>query len=285
MISTKKEWKILCVVLLSALIYALNVKIFVEGASLYPGGFSGIAILISRILSTFLNIDIPFGYIYVFINIVVSALVYKSVGKKFMIFSIIHFLATSFFSIAIPPIPITEDLLLIAVFGGIFSGIAISMALRVNASSGGTDFVAIYAANKYRIQTWNYVMYFNAGILVIAGLLFGFDKSLYSIIFQFCSTQIVNTFHKRYKLSQLIIITEKPDEVSSLILANFRHGITKFEAEGVYSHTLKSVLMITCGTFQVNDIIRHAKKADDRIFVTVNHIEKVVGNYYQQPLD
>lgn len=285
MIKTKKDIKILIVVLLSALIYALNVEIFVEGASLYPGGFSGISMLISRVLETFLNFNLPFGYIYILLNITVSIMVYKSVGRKFMLFSIIHFIATSLFTILLPSIPITNDILLVSVFGGIFNGIAISMALRVNASSGGTDFVAIYISNKYRIQTWNYVMYFNAVILVIAGLIFGFDKSLYSIIFQFCSTQVVSSFHKRYKLSQLIIITDKAEEVSKVILNNFRHGITRLDGEGVYSHTPKSVLIITCGAFQVSDIVRHAKKADDHIFVTINNVEKVIGNYYQLPLE
>lgn len=281
----KEDIKRISVVLLSAFIYALNVKVFVEGGNLFPGGFSGISLLFTKTMSVFFNIEIAFGYIYVFLNIIVIGFVYRFIGKKFMMYSMIHIFATSFFSLILPSFPITDDLLLISVFGGIINGIAIVLSLRVGASSGGTDFIAIYTSNKYRIQSWQYVMYFNAGVLMIAGVLFGFNQSLYSIIYQFCSTQIVTNLHKRYKLSQIMLITEQPDLVSQEILAHFRHGITKLEAEGMYSHTSKYVLLLTCGSFQVHQIIKTAQNVDEKIFINVSNIEKVVGNYYQQPLD
>ena len=95
-----------------------------------------------------------------------TILVYKYVGHRFTIFSIIQYVLVSIFTEVLPSFPLTHDMLLIAVFGGILGGIGISIALKQNASSGGTDFIAIYFANKFNISTWNYVMIANMGILL-----------------------------------------------------------------------------------------------------------------------
>ena len=88
-----------------------------------------------------------------------------------------------------PDITITYDTLLIAIFGGIINGAAISLSLIAGASAGGTDFISIYFSEKRGIDAWNYIFMANVVILMTAGVLFGFDRALYSIIFQFCTTQ------------------------------------------------------------------------------------------------
>ena len=167
-------------------------------------------------LSKFGTIEIPFSVFYFLLNIPLTLLVYKYVGHRFTIFSVLQYSLTSLFTELLPTFPITSDMLLIAVFGGIVGGLAISIALRSDASSGGTDFIAIYASTKYNAPTWSYVMYFNAAMLIVAGVLFGWEQALYSIIYQFCSTQVVQGMHLRYKLNSLFIITEKPEERTAL---------------------------------------------------------------------
>ena len=93
----------------------------------------------------------------------------------------------------IPKIAITYDVLLICIFGGIINGAAVSICLFVGASAGGTDFISIYFSEKRGIDTWNFIFMANICILITAGVLFGFDRALYSIIFQFCTTQLIQT--------------------------------------------------------------------------------------------
>lgn len=81
----------------------------------------------------------------------------------------------------VPSFSVTEDILLISIFGGLINALAISLCLFANATSGGTDFIAIFLSEKYGIDSWNYIFAGNVVILGIAGALFGWDKALYSI--------------------------------------------------------------------------------------------------------
>lgn len=281
----KQDLMTLLFVTLSALVYSISMKVFVESGNLFPGGFSGISTLISRILLKYGNIQIPFSVFYFLLNVPPTILVYKYIGKRFTIFSVIQFTLTSFFVQILPSIAITSDIILIAVFGGILCGVGLSFALRANASSGGMDFIAIYTSTKANVPTWSYVFYLNASILLVAGLLFGWEQALYSIIFQFCSTQIVSTMHNRFKLNSLFIVTENPDEVSEAILKTCRHGITKLWGEGVYSHTPRALLYMTCNAYQVNEICHAIHGVDARAFINISKTERILGNYYQKPLD
>lgn len=282
---TKKDLKTLFMISLSALLYALSLKMFISAGGLYPGGFSGISVLTTRLLSKYAHIEVPFALFYVALNIVPTILVYKYVGKRFTLYSVIQYLLVSLFTLIIPNINLTADIILIAVFGGILSGFGSSLALSVNASSGGTDCLAIYAANKLKHETWFAVMAGNVVILTIAGLFFGWDKALYSIIYQFVYSQVIQSRHLRYKHVSLIIITERPDAMMDRIFATLRHGITKLWGEGGYSHTPKSVLYMVVNEFEVEDVIDACKEIDPHVFISVNKTERIVGNYFQKPLD
>lgn len=189
--------------------FSISMNNFIKTGNLYPAGYAGISRLISQILYSYFNIYISFSLIFMTLNVITTIFVFNNLGKKFAIYSIIWYTSSTFFTSVLPSSSITDDLLLISIFGGILNGIAISIALRNNASSGGTDFIAVYMSTKYNKPMFNSMMTLNVCILLIAGYLFGWDKALYSIIYQFTSTQVINSLHNRYKLTNLFIITEK----------------------------------------------------------------------------
>ena len=170
-------------------------------------------------------------------------------------------------------------------FGGIINGCANSVALIGGASSGGTDFVAMALSKKLNISTWNYVLGFNACVLLIAGALFGWDKALYSIIFQFCSTQIVNKMHKRYQQMTLFVITSMPSEVMSVIMSMTHHGITRFEGVGGYSGEPRTMLYSVINTDEVKPVRKAIKECDPSAFINVTKTVQIDGRFYQRPMD
>ncbi|MCI5774436.1 MAG: YitT family protein [Erysipelotrichaceae bacterium] len=285
MFKNKNDFRRLVMVIISAFIYTIAMNTFVTSGNLFPGGFAGMSRIIALIFSEYFNVNVEFGYIFFTLNAIVTLLVYKKLGKKFLTLTVIWYSLTSLLTAYGPKLTITEDILLITVFGGILNGIAVGLALKNDASSGGTDFIAIVASMKYNKPTWNYVMVFNGLILCVAGLLFGWNQALYSIIFQFVSTQVINTLHQRYKLSNLFIITEKPEEVSHAIFKEFRHGITKIDGIGEYSHKQKSLLFMTVNTYQLKGITDIIKEVDDHVFISISASNGIVGNYYQKPIE
>lgn len=283
--TVKKNIKTTIVIIFSAFLSALTINVFVYSGGFFPGGFSGISVLINRSLIQYTGIDIPYGLLYVLMNIFPTILVYKYVGKRFTTFSILQYGLTSFFTLILPVVKLDYDIILITIFGGIFSGISVVLSLMQNASGGGTDFIAIYASNRYRKPIFNYILYANMGILSIAGLLFGWEKALYSIIYQYVSTQVIESRYQRYKFNTLHMITNHPEEVSQAIFKSTRHGITKLQAEGMYSKSEKTMLYMVVNAFEVNDVVSAAKEADPKIFITISKADKIVGNYYLKPME
>lgn len=276
--------RLLCVVIAS-FISALNMKTFVNAGGLVPAGFNGTTVLIQRLLDLFFNLKVPFTPINLAINAIPACIAYKIVGKNFTIFSCVMIFLTSIFVDFIPVIPVTEDILLIAVFGGIINGCANSIALRGGASSGGTDFIAMSVSQKLHISTWNYVMGYNAIIVLISGYIFGWDKALYSIIFQFCSTQIVSRLHKKYQQMTLFVITEMPSEVMAVIMGLVHHGVTRFEGEGGYSGDPRTMLYSVVNTDEVKILRKAIKEIDPKAFINVTKTERLDGRFYQAPMD
>lgn len=281
----KRDLNLLFWTVMSAIIHAVSLTTFSIPGKLYPGGFSGMTRIIVDVSHDYLGIVIPFGILYGILNAVLTVFVFKKVGKHFAVFSVIQFALVSIFTLFFKPIIQVSDPLLIAVFGGITAGVGISLALAHDTSSAGFDFVAIYVSNRYNIQVWNYVMGVNTIILCVAGLIYGWDRALYSIILQFCQTQVINKMHKRYRLLTLSIVTAKPEEVEASILSCIRHGITELHARGGYLHKSNTMLHIVINTYQERMVVKAILKADEHAFINIQETRKIIGNYYQKPLD
>ena len=234
----KEEWKkhvtSMCCVLIASLIMSVNIKSFVRAGNLIPGGFTGLSLLLQRSALEFLGVSLPYSFINIALNAVPAFIGFKMIGKKFTSYSVIMIILNSFLVDLIPVAPITYDPLLVSVFGGILNGIAIVIALYGKASSGGTDFIAVYLSNKLKKPSWNFVFGINVVILMAAGLLFGFEEAMYSIIFQFVSTQIIERFHQRDQRVTLFIVTSKAQLLEQELMSYTHHGVTRLEGQGCY---------------------------------------------------
>ncbi len=281
----RKDWKYILGVTVSAIIYSFGMNTFVKSGNLFPGGYAGIARLLSLLIEEYLHISISFSVIYFTMNIITTLIVWKNIGHKFVLYSVLWFTETSILTQLFVLPQLTNDPLLISVFGGVINGIAVGIALRFNASSGGTDFIAIDLSTRLNMPTWNYIFAVNAVVLVLAGLNFGWNQALYSMIFQYVSKEVVNTLHQRYKLKRLHIVTDYPEEVSQAIFSICRHGITKLKCTGEYSHHEHSLLLVTINAFQKDDVLRAVASVDPKAFISINTVEKIVGSFYQVPLE
>lgn len=273
----------LCVI--AGLIMAFNIKSFVRSGDLLPGGFSGLTILIQSIALKFGGISIPYGPIYIGLNLFPVILSFKAIGKRFTAYSCITIAIVAFLTDFIPSYDITSDVLLISIFGGLINGVAVSLCLNAGATSGGTDFISIYISERFKVDAWNYILLFNVFVLTCDGFLFGWDKALYSMIFQYVSTQVVNTMYKRYKKDTLFIVTEHPQEIAELISRLTNHGATRMNAEGMYEGKKKSLVYSVIDSTELKTLIEEIRKADPDAFVNAVRTDRISGRYYMRPQD
>ena len=183
-----------------------------------------------------------------------------------------------------PYISLFDDKILNVIFGGFLFGSSIVIALKGNASSGGTDFIALYVSNKSGKEIWNQVFIFNAIMLCIFGVIFGFEAAGYSILFQFMSTKTVSTFHTRYKRVMMQIFTKHKDDVMAVYCEKFHHGITALDGIGGYSKSPVSMLTAIVSSYEVDDVISALREVDPQIIINVSKSEKYIGRFYNAPL-
>ena len=276
----------LLVVTLSSLIMALNLKSFVQTGDLFPGGFTGITRLLQRCALEFAGVEIPFSPINLTLNAVPAIISSKLVGKRFTLYSCLSIVLVSFFTDLVPSMPITQDILLICIFGGLLNGFAISLCLRVRITSGGTDFIAIALSERKNIDAWNYILCGNVVMLTVAGLLFGWDKALYSIIFQFTSTQVIRMMDPESKRATLFIVTgrEQAGGVCAQI-QDTHHTATLVEGVGLYNGEPCVMIYSVVASNQIRQLTRKVREADQKAFVNVIRTEQLHGNFYRRPRD
>lgn len=282
---SKKDIRRILTICIAAVIMALNIKIFVRTGGLYPGGATGLTILIQEVFLRFLGIELPYTLINLLLNAFPVYIGFKFIGKKFTLFSCVMIILTSTLTDIVPAFTITYDTLLISIFGGMINGAAISMVLSVDATTGGTDFIGIYLSEKKGVDSWNMVLGINAFILCAAGLLFGWDKALYSIIYQFISTQVMHSMYRKYQKKTLFIVTNKAPEVCQVIKNVTNHGATVLEGEGSYEHCERNVVYSVVSADEYKKLIHAIRQVDEKSFINTVRTDYLAGRFYHRSAD
>lgn len=269
----------------AAFVMALNLKTFVRTGGLIPGGFTGLTRLLQEISVKLWGWEPPFTAINLTLNAIPIVISFRFIGKKFTAYSCLMIVLSGIITDMLPSYTVTTDTLLVAVFGGLFNAVAITICLIADATSGGTDFIAIFLSEKYGIDSWNYVLGLNVVILGVAGVMFGWEKALYSIIFQFTSTQVLHTLHKRYQKQTLLIVTEKPEEIYEAIRNLTNHDATLLKGQGCYRKKECNVLYSVVGRDEVRKVVKCVKEKDPGAFINTFRTENLSGQFYQRPND
>lgn len=185
----------------------------------------------------------------------------------------------------LPPYVFTNDVLLISVFGGIINGFAISLCLNAGATTGGTDFISIFLSHEKGIDAWNYILLGNVVMLAVSGAMFGWSIALYSIIYQFCSTQVIQWLYKRYKKETLFIISDKSDEIYQIIKETTHHDATLFKGVGCYEGREKTLLYSVIHSEATRQLIPLIRSADPHAFINIVKTEELDGRFHDIPHD
>lgn len=279
----KKEMKRIIVICAASVLMALNIKTFVRTGDLYPGGVTGMTLLIQHCCEKFLQFTPPYSLVNLLLNLGPVYVGYRYIGKKFTMYSCLVIILNSILVDILPAHIITYDILLICIFGGIINGFVISMCLQMDATSGGLDFIAIFLSEKKGVDSWNMIFGINVMILGLAGILFGWDRALYSIIFQFASTQVLHMRYKRYQQQTLFIVTDYPKEVYKAISQITHHGATLLHGEGSYEHKEKQIIYSVVSSEESKKVVRAIKQIDEKAFINIMRTEQLSGRFYKRP--
>jgi uncharacterized membrane-anchored protein YitT (DUF2179 family) len=287
--NTMHTAKRLALIIAGSIILAFNINTFVSAGSLIPGGLTGLTLLLQECGKRYLNISLPFSPILFILNAVPAFISFRFIGKRFSLYSCLSIILTGLFTDFMPHMFIEliqlHNTLLSAVFGGILCAAGVSLCLHSGATSGGTDFIAIFISEKYRRNAWNYIFIGNCVLLAVAGAVFSLEQALYSIIFQYTTTMGINAFYKAYRQVTLFIITSKPDDVYTLIRDRTHHAATAFTGKGQYEKSDRVMLYSVVSANEADSLIAKIKLLDPVAFINVIRTEQLGGRFYRRPKD
>ncbi|SDL98821.1 YitT family protein [Sediminibacillus halophilus] len=266
------------IVMVGALFNAIALNFFLIAANVYASGFTGIAQLLSSIFQDFFNIDgVSTGIILFILNIPVAILGWYKVGKGFTIYSVISVIFTTIFLEVLPVQPLSEDIILNAVFGGVIGGIGVGMTLKWGASTGGLDIVAMVLSRMKDKPIGNFFLIINSGIIIVAGLLYEAENALYTLLTLYVTTRVIDALHTRHEKVTAMIVTRKAEELQKAIHDKMIRGITILPARGAYSREHKDMMVLVITRYELYDLERIISEVDPQAFTNVVQTTGIFG--------
>ena len=254
-----------------AVIAAFSVEEFLAPNNIFDGGVVGV----SMILVGF--IPVKLGFLTIIINIPFLIFAWKNIGHSF-IFSAGYAMAVfSVCSISV------DDLLLATVFGGVVLGIGVGLVLKYGGCLDGTEIVGIMVSRKTSLSTGNVIFFINIAIYLIAGLVFGLDSGLYSIIMYFISSKVIDLIESGMdQVKSIMIVTEDGKVIADAIYKNFGRTVTFIRGQGLVSGTEKDILYCVVTRAEIHDIRKMINDMDVDAFTTISDVSEIIGRHIKK---
>ncbi len=260
-------------------IFGIGVALFVDPNDLAPGGFTGLAIMINRL------IPVSTGMLYLILNIPVILLGIWKFGWKFTVSTLYSIIAISLFTDLFHLLtPVTYDPLLGAVFGGALIGVGIGLVMRNGGTTGGADIVI--KCLKIRIphmKTGTLMLMFDAVIIGMSGIVFGnFNAVLYGILSSVATSAAVNFVLYGGDEARLIyIISDKAEEIAEKLLEDVDIGVTYLKGSGAYYNTEKKVIMCVVKKQLAPRVEEVVENDDPGAFMIITNASEIYGEGYK----
>lgn len=276
------EAKRIMVVIFGSLLVAVSLNFFLINANVYASGFSGAAQLVSSILDDQLGISVSTGILLFLFNIPVIILGWFKVGRGFTIYSIISVVFTTIFLEVLPVLSMSNDIILNAVFGGVIAGVGIGLSLKLGASTGGMDIVAMVLSRLQDKPIGTYFLLLNGVIIVLAGVLYEPENALYTMVALYVTTSVIDMIHTRHEKVTAMIITHKAEELQKAIHQKMVRGITIVPAKGAYSNEEKNMLYLVITRYELYDLEKIINEVDPQAFTNVVQTVGIFGFFRRE---
>lgn len=250
-----------------------------DAAGMVTGGFSGIAIIVKAGTKGLYGNGVPLWVTNLVLNVPVFILAAKIKGFSFVKKALMGDISLTVWLAVLPAWKLSEDIFLAALYGGILQGVGIGLVFLGGGTTGGTDLLAAIIQKYMKHYSIAQIMQFVDGAVVVAGMyVFGVERALYAIIAVYLVTKVSDGIIEGLKFSKSVyIITDKPDEVSRMVMEDIDRGITGIRAKGMYSGNDKLMLFCVVGKKELVRLKEMIDEIDPKAFVIVGDAREVHG--------
>ena len=274
-----KQWIApLFFITVGAVIAAFALEEFLVPFTILDGGVVGISMIISQLSG------LPLGVLTIVLNIPFMIIGYKRLGMRFLIKAIYAMIMFSVFLGVFEDMKaVTEQEILVVVFGGVLLGVGVGLILRHGGCLDGTEIVAMLLSHKMEFSVGQIVLFFNIIIYGIAGFLFGPDRALYSLLTYFITSKVIDMVENGMEQGKsVMIITDHGKDIADAIYTQLGRTCTQMEGKGMVSNGKKTVLYCVITRVEVPAIKKIINDADVSAFMTISDVSEIVGNHIKK---
>ena len=267
-------------IIVGAGLMALAINSVFDASGMVTGGFSGISIIVKAWTSGIIDGGVPLWVTNTALNIPLFLAGWKIQGFPFVKKALVGEIALSVWLALEPTVHLAgDDLLLAAVYGGVIHGVGIGLVFLGRGTTGGTDMMAALIQKYLPHYSISQIMQFIDGLVVVIGMyVFGIHKALYAIIAVYLVTKVSDGIIEGLKFSkEVFIITEKPDQISRMIMEKVNRGVTGVYAKGMYSGQDKTMLFCVVSKKEIVLLKERVDDIDPKAFVIVSDVREVHG--------
>ena len=275
-ITTISYFRDFCLILLGIFSAAFGVKGFLLTNKLIDGGATGISLLTNAVTG------IPLWIMLICINIPFIVLGSKIVGREFAIKTA---MAISVFALVIATVEfpnVTDDNLLVAIFGGFFLGAGIGLSVRGGAVIDGTEVLAIYLSRKFGTTIGDIIGVINIIIFSVAAYFLSMEIALYSMITYLSASKTLDFVVEGIEEYMGVTIVSSPsDDIAQRIITDMDWGVTVYSGKRGYGKTGETketnIIYSVITRLELNKLNTEIKKIDPNAFVVINSVKDTHG--------
>ncbi|MEW5956434.1 MAG: YitT family protein [Chloroflexota bacterium] len=276
-----QEVRRMVIVIIGTIVAALGYSLFQVPFDIAAGGISGISIIINHFTG------LPIGTMILVMNIPLLVLGYFYLGRwPFVIRTVvavtIFSVATDLFLAYLPRLlekyPLTDDILLNAIYGGLVGGVGGGLVYHAGSTMGGTGIIGRIIQQKTGVPLSQVYLYTDGVIVLAAGAVFGWEIALYALL-----TLVLAGMASDYTLEgpssvrTATIVTRQPEQMTQALMSGLGRGVSQWQIIGGYTGEPHAMLMCTVYRPQVNDLKQIVAGVDTTAFVTIGVAHQALG--------
>lgn len=266
-------------VILGAVLVSVALEIFLIPNKLVDGGIVGISIITSYLTG------FKLGVVTLVLNIPFLLVGYKQIGKTFALTTLFANIVMSFGVTLLHPVSeITHDILLASVFGGLIMGLGVGLIIRNGGSLDGTEIIGIILDKRTSFSIGEIVMFFNLFILSSAGLVFGWDRAMYSLITYFIAYKTIDVVVEGLDESKAaMIVSEQHKNITEAIRDRLGRNVTILQGkkDDISTKANINVIYVVVTRLEIAKLKSIVHGFDENALVTIGSVE-VHGKRYKK---
>ena len=263
-------------VIVGCFIFSIGINSFMIPGNLGEGGIIGVALIL------FYAFEFPTAITMFLVNAVLLVLGFKFLSRFAMYYTILTIPLISIMlwlteSWVVP----TDQILIQTVFGGFLVGVGIGLVLRIGATTAGTTILAQMANKFFDVSVPFALLVFDLIIVMASLTVLTIEQVLLTVIALYIAMETMDFIIEGMNPKKAItIITERPEELGSLINTEIKRGVTIMNGRGFYTKKEKDILYVVINRNQLTKLKRLIKREDENAFVVVHDVNSVLGNYF-----